>query len=323
MPVDGELVLAEKSLFLELGQWNLLDHPAELLVDELNPVSESQSFKLDVEKNKVTDKTKVIYAFLEAQKRLDELTGLETVWDERVLARWLDRHCRTQDVPQSSLLKFVLDVVNHQIKNKQVNLALLLQAKYRLAKAITRKIDLNRKQAQKKGRQSLLFDKDDNPKVSFSYAFSFPKNQYPATSFYHGSYQFQKHYYGNHRIGGLREKRKDGKSSEEFICAQAIDMHPKLKYWVRNLDSRPQTSLRLPLADGWFYPDFVALLYDGRIFIIEYKGEHLQTNEDTQEKANIGELWEEKSNGKGIFLMAVKNRNGVNLFDQINNKISI
>jgi type III restriction enzyme len=63
----------------------------------------------------------------------------------------------------------------------------------------------------------------------------------------------------------------------------------------------------LPLSNGkFFYPDFVALLNDGRILVIEYKGEIYV--DVAQEKKNIGEKWEEKSAGAGkaLFLMAVK-----------------
>ena len=42
----------------------------------------------------------------------------------------------------------------------------------------------------------------------------------------------------------------------------------------------------------------------GEILVVEYKGAHLEEFE--REKRNIGELWEEKSQGKAIFLWAVK-----------------
>ena len=42
---------------------------------------------------------------------------------------------------------------------------------------------------------------------------------------------------------------------------------------------------------------------DGRILIVEYKGEHLWSNDDSEEKRAIGELWAERSDGKCLFLM--------------------
>lgn len=89
---------------------------------------------------------------------------------------------------------------------------------------------------------------------------------------------------------------------EEFHCAQAIDLHPDVETWVRNVD-RQAGSFWLPTSSDKFYPDFVAMLTDGRILLVEYKGKHLLSNDDTKEKRNIGELWAEKSNGRGLFLL--------------------
>jgi len=72
-----------------------------------------------------------------------------------------------------------------------------------------------------------------------------------------------------------------------------------------------------------FYPDFVAKLNDGRILVVEYKGGHLASADDAQEKQNIGALWEAKSGGKALFLMAVKvDDQGRNVERQIKGKIA-
>jgi type III restriction enzyme len=61
-------------------------------------------------------------------------------------------------------------------------------------------------------------------------------------------------------------------------------------------------------------------LNDGRIFVVEYKGEHLV--EGAQEKKNIGGLWEEKSDGTALFLMAVKrDEKGRRVYIQIDDKV--
>jgi hypothetical protein len=77
---------------------------------------------------------------------------------------------------------------------------------------------------------------------------------------------------------------------EEFICAQMIDsLNDKVEFWIRNV-AQHVNSFRLPLASGFFYPDFVAKLKDGRTFVVEYKGEHLAVsgNDDTNEKRLVG-----------------------------------
>ena len=76
------------------------------------------------------------------------------------------------------------------------------------------------------------------------------------------------------------------------------------------------------MANSNFYPDFVALLKDGRVLVVEYKGEHLATNIDSENKRLIGQLWEKSSNGKCLFLMATKKDDkGLTLIEQIKKKI--
>jgi type III restriction enzyme len=112
-----------------------------------------------------------------------------------------------------------------------------------------------------------------------------------------------------------QELKNDG---EEYECAKALDMTGKVKHWVRNLERR---GFWLPLATRKFYPDFVAELSDGRTLALEHKGEVYATNDDSKEKCNIGELWEEKSGGKTIFLMTVIEKGKPSIFDQIATKI--
>jgi hypothetical protein len=73
--------------------------------------------------------------------------------------------------------------------------------------------------------------------------------------------------------------------------------------WMRNLDSRPETSFWLQTSTDRFYPDFVARLRDGRIFVVEYKGEDRWGNDDSKEKRALGELWAERSGGQCLFVM--------------------
>ncbi len=312
LSVQGVMELAEPELFLDLGGWNLLDYEALLTPDEFKATEAYQSFSVDVD-----EKEQVTYKQVSEETRQPELKGLDAEWDEKVLARWLDEQCRAPDVPQTQLLEFVRRVVVDQIDNKKIALADLVRAKYRLAKAITVRIGNYRKQAQDKGYQTCLFDNASSVEASFDYAFNFSPDIYPANSFYRGGYQFQKHYYGAHRVGELKNE------GEEFECARALDMQPAVKYWVRNLDSQPHAAFRLPLAHGWFYPDFVALLEDGRIMVVEYKGAHLSEKTSEKQKANVGALWEARSHGKALFLMAEKEKDGVGVFDQIKQKITV
>jgi type III restriction enzyme len=161
-----------------------------------------------------------------------------------------------------------------------------------------------------------MFANNAPVEASLDYGFNFPSDRYPAKWFYRGSFRFAKHYYGADRVGELKDQ------GEEFECARALDMNPDVRFWVRNdLSSRPPTAVRLPLAIGWFYPDFVALLNDGRTLIVEYKGAHLINDPDTKHKDTIGHLWENTSQKKALFLMAENTKDGLNVSDQIKRKI--
>jgi type III restriction enzyme len=64
------------------------------------------------------------------------------------------------------------------------------------------------------------------------------------------------------------------------------------------------------------------MLTDGRILVVEYKGEDRATNDDTREKTNIGEIWAKLSKGKALFLLATIKKGGKSLEEQIKEKIS-
>ena len=104
---------------------------------------------------------------------------------------------------------------------------------------------------------------------------------------------------------------------EEFDCAKALDTLPALKHWVRNIERQPQFSFWLPTATDYFYPDFVAELHDGRLLVVEYKGDAYATNDDSGEKRAIGDAWARASGGRGLFLMAEKALNGLDLTAQL------
>jgi len=55
---------------------------------------------------------------------------------------------------------------------------------------------------------------------------------------------------------------------EEFDWAVYLDCSDAAKYLVRNVENK-KTSFWLQLPHGKFYPDFVAMLDDGCIMIVE------------------------------------------------------
>lgn len=301
--VQGELQLAEKELILDLGGWTLNSYAAELTAQEFAIQETAERWEVDLQGEKV------IYKHIDQTSQL-EIGILKLDWTDLQLSRWLDRECRQPDITQPVLLEFCRKVVAHLTTTRGLALNDLLRFKHPLAKAVQQKIAAYRQQAYEHGYQTFLLNPQAHVATSFTDGFTFDNRPYPAAWLYSGAYQFKKHFFGS--VGELESK------GEEFECAKVIDTLPQVKYWIRNLAGRPQTSFWLPTSTDRFYPDFIALLQDGRIFVIEYKGEDRVTTDDTKEKRNIGELWAARSDGKGLFLMAQKqDEQGRNLKEQL------
>jgi type III restriction enzyme len=290
--VQGELELAEKELFLDARGWNLLDFPHGLTRDEISVDEGARTFEFDIRGKKV------VYSLVDKEKQLD-LSNVTTDWTETHLVRWLDKIVRQPDVRQEVLLEFLRRTVADLLERCRLDLAALVRSRFILAKVLVEKIRRFRQEACARGFQETLFGPDASVETTFDYAFNYVPNAYPATWYYQGRFELsKKHYYP--MIGELKN------SGEEFECACAIAALKEVKQWVRNLAIQPLTSFWLPTASDRFYPDFVAELHDGRILVIEYKGEVYKSNDDSREKRQIGRLWEEKSGGKGLFIIAEK-----------------
>ncbi|MGL4666686.1 MAG: DEAD/DEAH box helicase [Saezia sp.] len=286
---QGELELAEKEVFLDVFGWSLLDYPAEI---NYKPTEETTSFSIDLQGKKikynvVDDGQTFNLNFANTEVTLDELIG------------WLDLECRQSDLTQREITGFLSNVINHLLKKPELTLTTLIRNKFPLVNAIQDLISEYRKQAATKGYQQALFSNESDVSTTYDYSYEFKANAYPARPpYYSGSYDFNKHYYPQ-----IEDMKSNG---EEFDCAQIIDLMPEVKHWVRNLVRRNEASFSLPLANANFYPDFIVELKDGRLLIVEYKGEAYKTNDDSAEKRLIGNLWAKSSQGNCLFLMAVK-----------------
>jgi len=70
----------------------------------------------------------------------------------------------------------------------------------------------------------------------------------------------------------------------------------------RNL-VRSDSSFWLQTSSDKFYPDFVAILKDGRFLVLEYKNKRDWDLPDSEEKRAVGELWADRSKGACLFVM--------------------
>ena len=278
----------------------MLESKVELPNLTLNETS--QTFEVDVNEGKV------IHGVSEDGPTYN-LNLVEGNFTENNLVRWLEREVRQPDIVPTELRAWLVRMISHLQNERGFGLTALERGKFTLARAILKRIKILRQEAANTGFQQLLFEAPQSLETSFDYSYPFKPNSYPASYFYSGSYQFKKHYYP---FPG--ELKPEG---EEFDCAMHIDRHPKVKYWVRNLERREAAAFSLPLAGRNFYPDFIAELIDGRQLVIEYKGEVYKSNDDSREKKLVGECWAEKGGENCLFLFAVKDDGGKAVYQQL------
>lgn len=309
--LQGELELADPEIVFEYFDWDLNDYaPYQLSENEFAITKQGNGFMIDIDNHSLkyspTGEDQYEMAFMSVDN-----------WTSENLVRWLDKQLRDSYFSQATMVKWLSDVVNYLIEHRGLKLAELMLAKYALANKLKTKIQTAYANARQKSYQTSLFAPQARVKLNFDNGFEFFYNMYENEICYRGRYKFSKHYLGSNNVPNF----DGGVDGEEFQCAKALDSNPSVKYWIRNVARHPN-SFWLPTSTDKFYPDFVAMLNDGRILVVEYKGKHLIDNADTREKKQIGELWQSKSNGKGVFLMAEKIKDGMTTAEQIKVAIS-
>ena len=311
---NGEPYLIDRELLDEITNFSLLDDPIALPHFSIN--EKAKSWYLDMQQGHLRS------GFLSGEQL--HLDGVASNITENDLICWLDAQLRQPYFYQNDIQGYLSRMLRYLQQDRAFTLTALVRGKFQLVEALKRDIEQRRENAGKRGfQQELSMMMAATPEDGMDFHFSFKPGYYAGRPpYYKGSFQFKHHYFGNAQIHDLREKTEKGKYSEEFLCAQAIDTHPQIKHWVRNVEREPRLSFKLPVSSGYFYPDFVCELNDGRLLVIEYKGEHLQDNADSREKSAVGAQWEKTSGGRCLFLMATKNENGADVTSQLQSKIN-
>lgn len=296
--VQGSFEFADTDVFMEFHDWKLADHPARMDESEFSIREMARSFEINVDGNRVT------YQFASEAEQLALDVDVEG-WTSQNLVLWLDRQLRQPDIHQSDLLRWLTDCVGHLAGPRKVHVTALMRTKFILARKLRDRIAAARAAERNAVYQRYLFAPEAKVEVSFDNGFAFRDGIYADQKRhrYSGRFRFAKHFLGADAVP-IFDGAEDG---EEFQCAQALDSLPRVKFWLRNVARDPQ-SFWLPTASDKFYPDFVAELNDGRLFVAEYKGALLAGAgvDDTNEKRTIGRLWEQRSGGKGLFLVVEK-----------------
>ena len=302
MVEQGELELLDRGVVSATFAWDLLASPPDLSGFRFN--DETMTFEVDIEGREVTYH----------QVKDDVATYLPGFAQDRSetdLIGWLDHEIHEPSIKQPVLREWLRRAVRGLLDDRGFSLAQLLKGQFILRRKLAEQLLLKKEQAHRDAFQQALFQgglevvASDGPDHAFAYPADMTR--YPAHAYYQGTYRFKKHYYPV--PGDLKNV------GEEFECARAIDLLEEVEFWVRNLVH--PTQFWMPTSRQRTYPDFLAKLKDGRLFIIEYKGGDRFSSDEEKEKRLVGDLWASCSNGKGLYLMAQKSDNGRNVRDQL------
>jgi type III restriction enzyme len=297
--VQDELVFGDTDVLMEYHDWSLADHPARLEPAEFDIVETTNTFEIDLDGNRL------LIAAGDSSEQLTMDVEVED-WSPATLVSWLDRKVRDPWISQTELLAWLSDVVTYLTRDRKLPLAQLMRCKFILARKLGEKIKGFRQMERDKVYQLNLFGPEARLEVSFDEGFEFFDEMYADVPKYRGTkFAFRDHFMGPDEVPAF-----DGaEGGEEEQCALVIDGLPGLKYWTRNV-ARHRNSFSLPTSTDKFYPDFVAMMEDGRLLVVEYKGKDRSPEEsrDSREKELIGQQWAKASGGKAVFVMATMER---------------
>lgn len=238
----------------------------------------------------------VVKAIPELQNELKLVYTPEHVTETK-LAGWLCKNLIDPYTDQPSLMAFISQWLRDLISRDDFSLVEANALKFSLRQALAEKFREMRKEAKRQAFQNLLFPLEGVTKarVGENYLFEFHPDHYSPNGIFPRSNEMNHHYYP---VVGEFDSEDEKKMAWhlESLCDQGI-----LAFWVRNLVRKGHASFFLQKATDRFYPDFLAKLPNGRIIVIECKGDYgWKAAEDDR---RIGDLWESLSEGKCLFVM--------------------
>ncbi len=295
-----QLELFDRTHFLDIP-WKLEEcDPAPILTAFSPPKAAGDEARLDVDTT-----GRVTVDFVTNLHEQLTLALPERGWTKPALINWLDRHLPNssrRDITKVSSTLFIARALDLIAVERSVALGELARGRFRLVEALVQVIKDHRED-----RERVAFGRALIPQSGLEFEASaalelvFEERSYAYQQPYTGGTVLSKHFFPI--IGDLEP------AGEEHACAVYIDRLSEVKAWVRNT-SRQKGSFWLQTASDKFYPDFVALLNDGRVVVIEYKRERDVSNDDSREKRLVGDLWAERSGGRCLFQMVSKGELG-------------
>lgn len=103
----------------------------------------------------------------------------------------------------------------------------------------------------------------------------------------------------------LKEQEVNG---FELKVIEKVASLPNVKWWHRNIE-RTEFCINGYLNH---YPDFIVMTNNGKVVIIETKGEHLSSNDDSRAKAELGKIWQAQAGAKYRYYMVSAEPNASN-----------
>lgn len=283
----GERVVpVANDLLVEEGFWNPADSAGTL--DTLTFDTRTQTWEIDIGE-------KAVQMHMVQEPQTEYLSGLSGDWREADLLVWLEGRVVQNNVRHEVMMAWIAQAIA-PLRHKGYSLGQLVRGRFIIARRLLALLDEAKAKRGNRAHQR-LFELEEvvvDPAVVFRFA----DMAYPMRSPCPAPHDWPKHYYAV--PGDLPFRRKDGELAEEYRCALAIERNADVALWVRNL-AHP-TQFRFPTATGFTYPDFIAQLRDGRIFVIEYKGEDRYDHPKNVAKRAVGELWARKY-PDGLYLM--------------------
>ncbi|MEM1086970.1 MAG: DEAD/DEAH box helicase family protein [Pseudomonadota bacterium] len=288
---NGTLEVFGPEHFLDFP-WHLSDCDVSGFIETFRIVDRGHGGTIDIgEDRKLTVST--------AGQVQWQLAGMQRApnWSLPGLVNWIDRGIETRDVMKVDSRLFIQKALEGVMSARGYTLEELVRYQYPLRRALANEIGNLRNTRERDKYGELFANEADKFETSADIGLVFDEVGYAWNWRYRGRRQFKKHYFRD--IGDLKSE------GEEFGCACYLDDHPKVAYWLRNVE-RKEKSFWLQLPSGRTYPDFVAMLIDGRKLVVEYKGGDKYDNPSEVEKRRVGELWAAASGGQCVYVMPTR-----------------
>lgn len=272
---DGAHELFEFDRFLP-EEWDISRLAPQLTHGDYDPAARaSASGYVDVERGRLR-------GYVDSLHQQLALLDISTGYSLPMLTAWIDRNFDHPDVPQATSALWINSELKRLMEARSLTIDQLAHDRHRLRDGFRACYQRELAAQLRAGYQSLLLE-GDGVRVSSAPDFTVVLNPlyYAPSRMYDGPLRFNKHFYPQ-VIGHMND--------EEADCAWQLDNLEQVERWARNVERRPE-AFHLQTSTGRFYPDFVAQLTDGRILVVEHKGAHLHSTDDSQGKREIGELW--------------------------------